>query len=44
MAIFPRRLLELERTYAQVNGAISEDVGNIARARQIAELHLRAAA
>lgn len=36
------RLLELERTYAQVNGAISEDVGNIARARrQIAELKLR---
>lgn len=38
------KLLDLERTYAQVNGAISEDVGNIARARrQIAELHLRAA-
>jgi protease secretion system membrane fusion protein len=36
------RLLDLERTYAQINGAISEDVGNIARARrQIAELKLR---
>lgn len=36
------RLLDLERTYAQVGGAISEDVGNIARARrQIAELKLR---
>ena len=36
------RLLELERTYAQINGAISEDIGNIGRAqRQIAELALR---
>jgi protease secretion system membrane fusion protein len=36
------RLLELERTYAQINGAISEDVGNAARARrQVAELNLR---
>lgn len=38
------RLLDLERTYAQVNGSISEDLGNIARARrQIAELKLRKA-
>lgn len=36
------RLLDLERTYAQLNGSISEDVGNIGRARrQIAELKLR---
>lgn len=36
------RLLELERTYAQINGAIAEDIGNIGRAqRQIAELTLR---
>ncbi|WP_374582741.1 HlyD family type I secretion periplasmic adaptor subunit [Pseudoduganella sp.] len=36
------RLLELERTYAQLGGAISEDIGNIARSRrQIAELKLR---
>lgn len=36
------RLLELERTYAQINGSISEDVGNIARARnQMAEIKLR---
>jgi protease secretion system membrane fusion protein len=36
------RLLELERTYAQVNGAISEDIGNIGRAqRQISEISLR---
>lgn len=36
------RVLDLERTYAQLNGAISEDIGNIARAqRQIAELTLR---
>jgi protease secretion system membrane fusion protein len=36
------RLLDLERTFAQINGAISEDVGNIARARrQVAELKLR---
>lgn len=38
------RLLDLERTYAQVNGGISEDLGNIGRAtRQIAELNLRKA-
>lgn len=36
------RLLELERTYAQVNGAISEDIGNIGRSQaQITELRLR---
>ncbi len=36
------RLLDLERTYAQVNGSISEDIGNIGRVkRQIAELNLR---
>jgi protease secretion system membrane fusion protein len=36
------RLLDLERTYAQVNGAISEDIGNIGRAqRQITEITLR---
>ena len=36
------RLLELERTYAQISGAMSEDIGNIGRAqRQIAELKLR---
>jgi len=36
------RLLDLERTYSQINGAISEDVGNIARARsQVAELNMR---
>lgn len=36
------RLLDLERTYAQVNGGISENIGNIGRAqRQIAELALR---
>jgi protease secretion system membrane fusion protein len=36
------RLLDLERTYAQLSGAISEDIGNIGRAqRQIAELSLR---
>jgi len=36
------RLLELERTYAQINGAISEDIGNIGRAqRQISEISLR---
>ncbi|KQV88712.1 hemolysin D [Massilia sp. Root351] len=38
------RVLDLERTYAQLNGAISEDIGNIARAqRQMAELTLRRA-
>jgi protease secretion system membrane fusion protein len=36
------RLLELERTYAQLNGSISEDIGNIGRAqRQVGELQLR---
>ncbi|HJU70320.1 MAG TPA: HlyD family type I secretion periplasmic adaptor subunit [Paucimonas sp.] len=36
------RVLDLERTYAQVNGAISENIGNIGRTqRQIAELTLR---
>lgn len=36
------RLLDLERTYAQVGGAISEDIGNIARARrQVSEIKLR---
>jgi protease secretion system membrane fusion protein len=36
------RLLDLERTYAQVNGGMSENIGNIGRAqRQIAEFTLR---
>jgi len=36
------RLLELERTFAQLNGQISEDIGNIGRAqRQVLELSLR---
>ncbi|NRR29088.1 HlyD family type I secretion periplasmic adaptor subunit [Oxalobacteraceae bacterium] len=36
------RLLDLERTYAQLSGAISEDIGNIGRAqRQVLELSLR---
>jgi protease secretion system membrane fusion protein len=36
------RLLDLERTYAQVNGGISEDIGNIGRVgRQITEFTLR---
>jgi protease secretion system membrane fusion protein len=36
------RLLELERTFAQLNGQISEDIGNIGRAqRQVLELNLR---
>ncbi|MBC7415109.1 MAG: HlyD family type I secretion periplasmic adaptor subunit [Herminiimonas sp.] len=36
------RVLDLERTYAQVNGTISENIGNIGRAqRQISELSLR---
>lgn len=36
------RLLDLERTYAQVNGGVSEDIGNIGRVtRQIAEYSLR---
>jgi len=38
------RLLDLERTYAQLQGAISEDIGNIGRAqRQVMELGLRKA-
>ncbi len=38
------RLLDLERTLAQINGAIAEDTGNIGRGvRQIAELELRRA-
>lgn len=36
------RLLELERTYAQLAGEVSEDIGNIGRAqRQVMELKLR---
>lgn len=36
------RLLDLERTYSQINGSISEDIGNIGRAqRQIVEIGLR---
>ncbi|CAN7709694.1 HlyD family type I secretion periplasmic adaptor subunit [Pseudoduganella sp. LjRoot289] len=36
------RLLDLERTYAQVSGQISEDIGNIGRAQgQVLELSLR---
>jgi protease secretion system membrane fusion protein len=36
------RLLDLERTYAQLNGAISENIGNIGRSqRQVTELTLR---
>lgn len=36
------RLLELERSYAQINASIAEDLGNIGRGqRQIAELKLR---
>lgn len=36
------RLLDLERTYAQVNGSISEDIGNIGRVqRQVMEFTLR---
>lgn len=38
------RLLDVERSYAQVNGAISEDIGNIGRSqRQVAEISLRRA-
>jgi membrane fusion protein, protease secretion system len=38
------RVLELERLYAQVNGAISEDVGNIGRIqKQILETRMRMA-
>lgn len=36
------RLLDLERTYAQLSGAVSEDIGNIGRSqRQVVELTLR---
>ncbi|MFZ6800831.1 HlyD family type I secretion periplasmic adaptor subunit [Undibacterium sp. Di24W] len=36
------RLLDLERNYAQLTGAISEDLGNMGRtSRQVAELTLR---
>lgn len=36
------RLLDLERTFAQLQGAISEDIGNIGRAqRQVTEIMLR---
>ena len=36
------RLLDVERSYAQISGAISEDIGNIGRAqRQVMELTLR---
>jgi protease secretion system membrane fusion protein len=36
------RLLDLERTYAQLGGSISEDIGNIGRSqRQVIELTLR---
>ena len=38
------RLLDLERTYAQLGGAISEDIGNIGRSqRQVIELSMRRA-
>ncbi|GAB3444055.1 HlyD family type I secretion periplasmic adaptor subunit [Massilia solisilvae] len=38
------RLLDLERTYAQLSGALSEDIGNIGRAeRQVLELTMRKA-
>ena len=38
------RLLDSERLYAQINGAISEDLGNIGRTRrQVLELKLRMA-
>lgn len=36
------RLLDLERTFAQLSGSVSEDLGNIARSqRQVMELSLR---
>lgn len=36
------RLIDMERTYAQLNGAISEDIGNIGRIqRQIMEASMR---
>ncbi len=38
------RLLDLERTYAQISGQLSEDIGNIGRSqRQVTELTLRRA-
>lgn len=38
------RLLDLERTYAQLSGAMSEDIGSIGRARrQVMEMQLRRA-
>jgi protease secretion system membrane fusion protein len=38
------RLLDLERTYAQLSGLISEDIGNIGRSqRQVLELSMRRA-
>jgi protease secretion system membrane fusion protein len=38
------RLLDLERTYAQLSGAISEDIGNIGRTRrQVLEITMRRA-
>jgi protease secretion system membrane fusion protein len=38
------RMLDLERTYAQLQGAVSENIGNIGRARsQVIELTLRKA-
>jgi membrane fusion protein, protease secretion system len=38
------RLLDLERTYAQLSGAVSEDIGNIGRSRrQVLEMQLRRA-
>ncbi|TFW35091.1 HlyD family type I secretion periplasmic adaptor subunit [Massilia horti] len=38
------RLLDLERTFAQLSGALSEDIGNIGRTqRQVAEMALRRA-
>jgi protease secretion system membrane fusion protein len=38
------RLLDLERTYAQLSGAISEDIGNIGRSRsQVLEMTMRRA-
>lgn len=38
------RMLDLERTYAQINGAISENIGQVGRSqRQVAELSLRRA-
>lgn len=36
------RLFDVERTYAQINGSISEDIGNMSRiSRQIGELKLK---